>query len=203
MASLALLSGHAGGWLWSNVPSVDLAMAALELMRCGFELERSVDVSLKLHYTDSFLAEMVLDEKTDTKVLRREKYAARYRHGIQRDAARDKDGSVFWGHLAAVRGHNLTREEAAALRDAPFETIVIYGKHDKVVLPCASKDLARRIGAALHEVPGSHFIIDEAHREVNRHLASLWKTSLDLRDGEAPWQSLIVRSIARWSLSPA
>jgi pimeloyl-ACP methyl ester carboxylesterase len=186
------------------VPSLELALAAVDLMRTGFDVEVAVDVSLRLHYTDSFMAEMVMDEESGDKVLRREEYAARYRHGIQRDARRDTDGSVFWGHLAAVRGHNLTREEAEALRNAPFERIVVYGRDDRVVTPCASRDLARRIGARAEEVPGAHFIIDEASREVNSLLASLWKSSVPSRSDFNPFmESYIIRSLARWTVSPA
>lgn len=184
------------------MPSIELAGACIDLMRSGFDLDRSVEISLRLHYTDSFLAEMVIDEETGKKVFRREKFTARYRHGIQRDSARDVNGSVFWGHLTAVRSHDLSREEANALRDAPFETVVIYGKEDRVVTPCASRDLARRIGAKLHEVPGSHFIIEEASREVNSHLTCLWKTSIERRiTDERPLDSYIVRSLVHLSLS--
>jgi pimeloyl-ACP methyl ester carboxylesterase len=166
----------------------------------GFDVSVAADVSLRLHFTESFLSEMVVDEETGTKRLRRDVYAARYRHGIQRDAARDVDGSVFWGHLAAVRGHNLTRDEAERLRNAPFQTAVIYGEEDRVVTPAASRDLARRIGAVEHAVRGAHLIVDESSHEINRHLAALWKSCAEEGRASNPLLgSHIIRSLANWA----
>lgn len=206
VASLALLSSNAGGWLYSNIPTLELAHAAIDIMRSGFNVDVAADVSLRLHFTHRYLAEMVFDEESGTKRLRRDEYHKRYRDGILRDGKRDADGHTFWGHLAAVRGHCLTREDAERLRRAPFEIVVMYGEEDRVVAPQASKDLARRVGATEVALPGAHFIVDESAHEINRQLAALWKTCTVqvCEPSTNPFiDSYIVRSFKRWSLSPA
>lgn len=206
VASLALLSSNAGGWLYSNVPTLELARAALDIMRAGFNVDVAAAVSLRLHFSDAYLAEMIVDEESGTKRLRRDEYHKRYREGILRDAKRDTEGHTFWGHLAAVRSHCLSREDSERLKQASFETVVMYGEDDPVISPDASKDLARRIGAKEVALPGAHFIIDESANLINRELAALWKSCL--APGNEPsanpfLDSYIVRSFKRWSLSPA
>lgn len=204
VASLCLMSGSAGGWLWSNVPTLELALAAFDLIRCGFDVDAMAEISLRLHFTRAFLAEMVLDEASSEKRLRHDEYAERYRNGIRRDADRDANGAAFHGHLSAVRGHNLTREEAKRLAAADFDTLVLYGEEDKVIPPNASRNLAMRIGAEHRAVPGAHFIIDEASSEVNYALQALWQTSrVPVGTGSLLDESFLIRSIARWGSGPA
>jgi pimeloyl-ACP methyl ester carboxylesterase len=205
VASLALLSSNAGGWLFSNVPSLELVHAVFDLARTGFADEyTSAEVSLRLHFTPSFLAELVVDDQTGEKRVRREVYHARYRAGTRRDALRDAHGHVFWAHLAAVRSHNLSREESETLRTAPFEKLVIYGADDRVVSPAASRDLARRIGAREQCVRGAHFIVDEAAMEVNQALAALWR-SAGAAAQEASREllgSYVIRSLVNYMMPP-
>jgi pimeloyl-ACP methyl ester carboxylesterase len=204
VASLALISGNAGGWFWSNFPTLELIHAAIDLIRTGFHERVAAEVSLRLHYTSRFLSEHVIDEESGEKRLRRDHYRMRYLHGIRRDAARDQNGSVFWGHLAAVRSHNLTKDEAEALHNATFEKVVIFGEDDRVVPPEASKDLARRIGATVRSVRGAHFIVDESAHEVNAALGELWKTSpLPEQSPHFVFDSYILRSLAACRFLPA
>lgn len=198
------MSGNAGGWVWTNVPPIELVRAAFDLFRTGFDEHVSADVSMRLHFTPGFLNEHVVDEKTGEKRLRRDQYRKRYLDGIRRDKVRDQDGCVFWGHLAAVRSHNLSHQEAEALRNAPFEILVVYGKDDGVVPPVASRDLARRIGAQEVCVPGAHFIVDESAHEVNASLLELWKTC-PVREEPRNFvlESYIVRSLIRCNFFPA
>jgi pimeloyl-ACP methyl ester carboxylesterase len=204
VASLALLSGNAGGWLWSNFPTFELIRAAIDLIRTGFHEHVAAEVSLRLHFTNRFLSEHVIDEESGEKRLRRDHYHMRYLNGIRLDADRDKAGNVFWGHLAAVRSHNLTRGEADALRSASFEKIVIYGEDDRVVPPEASKDLARRIGATIQSVRGAHFIVDESAHEVNAALADLWKTyPVPEPSRHFIFESYVVRSLVNCKFLPA
>lgn len=170
VASLSLLSGHCGGWWWSNVPTVALAQAAFDLFRTGFDERVAAEVNMRLHYTDRFLDELVVDDDTGLKTSRRQLYYARYLVGHRKDLAREGSGDGFWGHLMAVRTHDLSNDEARVLREAPFETLVLYGEHDAVVLPRASLELANRIGARAEPVSAAHFIIDEAQQEVNKCL---------------------------------
>lgn len=201
VASLCLMSGSAGGWLWSNVPSFGLARAAFDLARAGFDVDAAARIAVRLHFTDAYLSEFVLDETSSEKLLRRDAYDDRYKRGMRRDAARDVDGSVFRGHLAAVRGHDITRAEAACLADADFDIVVLYGDKDRVVTPNASRDLARRLGAEHYVVPGAHFITDEACHEVNHQLKALWQTSsVPVGAGRLLNDSFSRQSVTQWSI---
>ena len=168
--SLTLLSGHDGGWFWNNCPTPIMFRAFFDLIRSAFDDHVFANVHLSMHYTQRFLYEKLLDRNTGHKVSRRDIYLQRYLDGIRRDKQNDSTGYSFWGHLAAVRSHHLADEDASTLRDAQFPKMVVYGGEDPVVLPRASRELAHRIGAECVEVAGSHFIIDEAAREVNSML---------------------------------
>lgn len=98
--------------------------------------------------------------------LRRDAYFARY---VANDdgAAEKADGSTFWGHLAAVASHRLDAAELAELRSPARPVAVVYGAADVVVPPAASRALAAAVDAAvLLEVPGAHFVVDEAEAAV-------------------------------------
>lgn len=165
--SLALLSGHAGGWWWANVPTFALLCTALHSMLFGHNVNTRAEAALRLHYTDAFLDELVVDDLTAEKHPRRRAYLARYITGTAQEHQRDPHNNVFWTHLNAVRQHYLTHEDAFTLKNAPFSKIVLYGEHDIVVPPHASCELAQRIGASVIKLDAAHFITDEAAHDVN------------------------------------
>lgn len=158
------------------MPTLELLWAAIDLIRTGFNERVVAEVSLRLHFTGRYLAELVQDISTGETRPRKEIYLERYLHGIRRDRLRDVDGSVFWGHLAAVRSHNLNNREAELIRNASFEKLVVFGHDDHVIPAGASRELARRIGAKQKSVPGAHFIPDESAQDVNLALRRLWQT---------------------------
>lgn len=168
--SISLLSGHEGGWFWNNFPTPHLISAAVSLILSGFEPQSSAHVNLKLHYTDQYLDQIVVDPLTSDTTTRRSIYYRRYLAGMSADASRDENNSGFWGHLAAVRTHCLSNQDCTILRQAPFPKLVMYGNEDPVVMPRASRQLASRIDAEMVEVRGAHFIIDEAATRVNQIL---------------------------------
>lgn len=170
IASLSLLSGHDGGWFWNSVPTSELVRAAFDLARAGFGDHMTAEVHLRLHYTARFLDQRECDHVTGEKTSRRRKYFQRYLDGIQKDRNVEGREEAFWQHLAAVRSHALSEEEADKLEKAGFPKLVVYGRDDPVVLPRASCELATRIGAQAVRVEGAHFIVDEAADEVNELL---------------------------------
>lgn len=170
IASLSLVSSHAGGWFWNNFPSMQLVFAGIDVVRSGFDERVYADVHMRLHYTNEFLNEMTLCEETGDKVSRSKLYYNRYLSGIQAEKKRKGGDAVFWGHLAAVRTHFLTKDEITTLRQAKFAKMVIYGAADGVVVPRASTELAKLINSASYQVDGAHFVVDEARHEVNRLL---------------------------------
>lgn len=158
--SLSLLSGHEGGWFWSRVPSGELMRAGFELAKGRFEEKVTAEVYMKLHYTERYLSGV------EEGVLRRNKYFKRYLEGIRSDRKVIGREALFWRHLDAVRGHQLSREDVGTLQKGCYPKLVIYGKEDVVVLPRASRELADRIGAQALGVNGAHFMVEEAAEEV-------------------------------------
>lgn len=177
VASLYLMSGSASGWLWSNAPTLLVLRTAFDLTRAGGDAGAAARLAVQLYFTDAYLPEFVLDETPFEMLLRRDQYVERHRRGMNRDPARGVNDSVFHGHLAAVRGHDISRVEAARLADADFDT-VLYGDKDRVVLPNASRDLARRLGAEYVAVADAHFLTDEACHEGNHHLKAVARKAL-------------------------
>lgn len=184
IASLSLLSGHDGGWFWNSVPTAELVRAAFDLARAGFCERVTAEVHLRLHYTARFLDERQRDHVTGEKTSRRRKYFQRYLEGIQRDRKMEGREEAFWQHLAAVRSHALSEEEADKLDKAEFPKLVVYGRDDPVVLPRASCELAKRIGAQAVAVKGAHFIVDEAADEVNELLRLQFERSWRKNEGD-------------------
>ncbi|CAN8071005.1 unnamed protein product [Agarophyton chilense] len=175
VCSLALLSGHDGGWFWNNIPTAHMIHAAFDMLRAGFDDFMATKIHVRLHYTQTFLNSFMRDSTTGNKVLRRNVYYRRYLHGIRRDKQRDHANHAFWAHLHAVRTHNLSHQDAKRMMVLHFPKLVLYGQSDPVVLPRASRGLAQRIGAPCLSVPGSHFIVDECAAEVNALLQALFE----------------------------
>lgn len=176
VGSLCVLGGHEGGWFWSWVPTGKMVAAAWEMVRGGFGARVLAEVHLGLHYTEGFLEEREWDG--GRKVSRRERYLERYCSG-----GGGGGGEAFWRHLAAVRSHWVSKEEAERLREAGFEKVVVYGREDRVVLPRACKELARRIGAEAVMVGGAHFFVDEAAAEVNAVLEGVLERADGVGEG--------------------
>lgn len=164
--SLAVLAGHGGGWFWTSVPTGGMVAAGWRLV-CGLFGDRVVaEANVAMHYSKRFLEGGVWDG--ERKVRRGDVLVDRYVRG-----GREDGGDAFWKHLAAVRSHAVSEEEARGMREAAFETVVVYGREDTVVLPRACRELARRVGATAVQVEGAHFIVHEAAEEVNAVLKGL------------------------------
>ena len=108
---------------------------------------------------------------------RREIYHARY---TGRDRMPEADEScshiadapdaahTIFGHFAVVRSHVMTGLFASKLRRCRrIVKLVLFGRHDRVVTPGASRRLAAAIRAdTVVEVEGAHFVTEEADAEV-------------------------------------
>lgn len=184
--SLALLSGHAGGWWWSNVPSPGLTAAAIKLGLQGHSAVAMAEVGVSLHYSDAYLDELVVDNMSGAKMKRRDNVLKRYMNGALVEADEDPSGSVFWGQLEAIRQYQISPVECETLKTAPFRIVAIFGNEDPVIIPSASRELAEKTGAASFCVPGKHFIADESSHDVNAILLALFRLGSDAQEQHPP-----------------
>lgn len=185
VSSLTVLCGHDGGWFWNYVPSMILLRSVLEIATARGDVNRIADVYMRLHFTHEFLQGWTLCEETGSKIRRRELLLTRYVRGMlddltlnevkhnRNDDDNDKDdddgiSQTLWGHIATVRSHCLTEQDARILRNATFPKLVVYGRQDHVVVPRASRQLAGRVGAQSVSVHAAHFAMEEAAADINQ-----------------------------------
>lgn len=162
--SLSLLGSNQGGWFWSNVPSGGLVGAFLKMIKTGFEDVVQANVYMRLHYTERFL------NGVEGGVARKTRYLKRYLDGIRRERKVTGREDLFWRHLGAARGHELSDEDVKVLKMSCYPKLVVYGREDVVVVPRASVELADKIGAQAVGLNAAHFMAEECAAEVTELL---------------------------------
>lgn len=178
---LVPISTHAGG-VWNLIPTLGLIRAFARYAVSGMNRPRAkAAFAMGLHFTQRFLRKhklelmrRYLDGTTDDYTIR----------PGDPDTAAD---IALRGHWAVVRSHSLSRSDATMLaRCHKIYKLVITGKADYVIVPSATRKLARALEAhVVLEVEAAHFVVEEASTVV---LAGL-RIALNEAFGDAETQT--------------
>eukprot|EP00727_Mastigamoeba_balamuthi_P010906 m51a1_g6438 hypothetical protein (341) ;mRNA; f:371955-373083 len=155
VASLSLVSTHAGGSVLTTLPSLRavLALASLLLSRPDPNSDRALLLSARTLHTDEYLARWG------------DEIAAGLRRLMVRSPATSQ--TAYRAQLEAVRGHRALGRLAAGLRGR-LRACVVAGAQDALIPARHSRAMAQELGCPLHVLEGAGHGLTSLHGPEHR-----------------------------------